>query len=58
MVEFDKFSTANELAFNSKYFWIHMLQLPLACMGRDMGYKLGSTIGVVEEVDTNEEGIG
>ena len=33
-----------------------MFQLPLACMGRDMGYKLGSTVGVVEEVDTNEEG--
>ena len=27
-------------------------------MGREMGISLGSTVGEVEEVDTNEDGIG
>jgi hypothetical protein len=32
--------------------------MPLACMGREMGVKLGSNAGTVEEVVTNDEGIG
>jgi hypothetical protein len=58
VADFDGLSPANELSFEEETFWIRMFKLPLACMGRDMGYKLGSTVGVVEEVDTNEEGIG
>jgi hypothetical protein len=58
VAEFDGLSPGNELSFDEETFWIRMFELPLACMGREMGYKLGSTVGVVEEVDTNEEGIG
>jgi hypothetical protein len=58
VAEFDGLSPANELLFDEETFWIRMFELPLACMGREMGYKLGSTVGVVEEVDTNEQGIG
>lgn len=46
------------MSFDTETFWIRMFSLPLSCMGRDMGYKLGSTVGEVEEVDTNEDGIG
>lgn len=35
-----------------------MLHLPLACMGKEVGLKLGSSVGKVEEVDTDKDGIG
>jgi hypothetical protein len=35
-----------------------MMDMPLACMGREVGLKIGSTVGVVEEVDTDKDEIG
>jgi hypothetical protein len=35
-----------------------MYDLPLAGMCRGMGSRLGATVGEVEEVDTNEIGVG
>ena len=35
-----------------------MYDLPLAGMCKEMGFWLGATVGEVEEVDTNENGIG
>lgn len=35
-----------------------MYDLPLGCMGKAMGERLGSLLGEVEEVDTNELGVG
>jgi hypothetical protein len=32
-----------------------MYNLPLACMGRNTGQKIGATVGVVEEVDVLEK---
>lgn len=35
-----------------------MLNMPLACMCKDVGFQIGASLGTVEEVDTDEEGIG
>ena len=35
-----------------------MINLPLVCMGREVGRKIGATVGVVEEVDTDADGVG
>jgi hypothetical protein len=35
-----------------------MKNLPLTCMGRDVGFKIGSSVGKVEEVDTEKDDIG
>jgi hypothetical protein len=35
-----------------------MLYLPLACMSKAVGQSLGSIVGEVEEVDTNDDGMG
>jgi hypothetical protein len=32
--------------------------MPLVCMNREVGYNIGVSIGRVEEVDVNEEGVG
>jgi hypothetical protein len=35
-----------------------MYNLPLACMGKDIGYQIGSLVGRVEAMDTDEVGVG
>ena len=45
------------MTFEFAPFWIRMFYLPLSCMGKEMGKKLGETMGTVEEVETNEDGI-
>ena len=35
-----------------------MFDLTLACMSKEVGQTLGETMGIVEDVDTNEEGVG
>jgi hypothetical protein len=35
-----------------------MFNLPLACMSKEMGIRIKSTVGKVEEVDVDEEGVG
>jgi hypothetical protein len=35
-----------------------MYRLPLACMGKATGERLGAHVGEVEEVETNENGVG
>jgi hypothetical protein len=38
-------------------FWVRMFNFPLACMGKEVGFQIGATMGQVEEVDT-DEGVG
>lgn len=35
-----------------------MHNLPLVCMTKEIGSQIGSTIGMVKEVDVNEDEIG
>ena len=35
-----------------------MLNLLLACMSKELGYQIGSTLGIGEEVDIDKEGVG
>jgi hypothetical protein len=35
-----------------------MINIPLACIGQEVGFKLGASVGRVEEVDTDKDGIG
>jgi hypothetical protein len=35
-----------------------MLHLPLACMSAEISNQMGSLMGHVEEVDTNDNGVG
>ena len=58
VVDFDGRTPPSQMVFDTEAFWIQMYDLPLAFMSREMGFKLGSTVGKVEEVDTNENGVG
>ena len=35
-----------------------MFYLSLGCMSREVGRKIGSSVGIVEEVDTDGDGVG
>ena len=37
---------------------MRMINLPLACMGREIGRKIGASMGVVEVVDIDARGMG
>jgi hypothetical protein len=48
-----------QMDFEKATLWIREYNLPLACMGSDIGKQIGSTVGLVEEVElVNEEDIG
>jgi hypothetical protein len=44
-----------EIEFEEVVFWIRMSNLPLACMGREVGHQIRSTVGLVE---MDDEGVG
>jgi hypothetical protein len=54
-VDYDGATPPNHLESEKAIFWIQMFDLPLACMGREMGHRIGST---VEDVDVTHGGIG
>jgi hypothetical protein len=56
--EFDGIKPPLEISFDQAAFWVRMLNLPLACMVQNVGIQIGSTIGTVEEVDSDDDGIG
>lgn len=56
--EFDGRLSPSKFTFDKVSFWIRMIDLPLDCMGREVGFKLRATVGKVEEVDTDLDGIG
>lgn len=56
--DFDGLSSPSEIDFEHAVFWVRMHNLPLACMGKEVGVQIGATIGLVEEVDTDVEGVG
>ena len=55
--DYDDRTTPTNINFDKASFWIRMFQLPLGCMGREVGRKIGATVGVVEAVDTDARGV-
>jgi hypothetical protein len=56
--DFDGRTSPSDFTFDKASFWVRMTNLPLACMGREVGFKLGGSAGIVEEVDTDADGVG
>ncbi len=42
--DFDGLTPPNQMNFDKASFWVRMYNLPLACMGRDIGVKIGSSL--------------
>jgi hypothetical protein len=58
MVEYDGVTPLAQVEFDKVAFWVWMSNLPLACMSRELGVSIGSSVGVVEEVDVDDDGVG
>jgi hypothetical protein len=58
LANFDGLTPPKDLKFERESFWIRMYNLPLACMGKTTGEKIGASVGLVEEVDVCEDAAG
>ncbi|XP_059458313.1 uncharacterized protein LOC132187906 [Corylus avellana] len=58
IVDYDGVTSPFELEFDKASFWVRMFGLPLSCMGREVGMKIGASVGEVEDIDVTEEGVG
>lgn len=58
VVDFSGTVPPAEMNFEKVSFWVQMFNLPLAFMSETMGVSLGNSVGVVEEVESDEYGIG
>jgi hypothetical protein len=56
--DFDGITPPSQFSFDKAAFWVRMIDLPLACMCLEIGQKIGASVGEVEAVDTDAEGIG
>jgi hypothetical protein len=43
--------------FTSSPFWIQIHDMPLICMTKSIGSKIGESLGILEAVDTEGEGV-
>jgi hypothetical protein len=44
--------------FEKVSFWTRMFDLPLSCMSAAMGHQIGKSVGIVEDVETEDDGVG
>ena len=58
LAEFDGMTPISELDFDKEAFWVRTYNLPLACMGKDFGMQIESSVGEVEDVDVLDDCIG
>jgi hypothetical protein len=56
--DFDGKTSHADYLFDKAAFWVRMINLPLGCMGQAIGRRIGETVGKVEAVDTDANGIG
>jgi hypothetical protein len=58
LAEFDGTTPPSKMNFDKESFWMRMYNLLLACMSKEVGHKIGSSVGEVEEIDMLEDEAG
>jgi hypothetical protein len=58
LAEFDGITPPSKMNFDKESFWMRRYNLPLACMSKEVGHKIGSSVGEVEEIDMLEDEAG
>lgn len=56
--EFDGKTPPSQMAFTHSPFWIQVHDMPLLCMCKAVGTKIGSSLGELEDVDMAWDGAG
>jgi hypothetical protein len=54
---FDGLSTLSKIDFEKAIFWVRMFNVLLPCVSKEVGFQIGTTMGVAEEVDTDVDGV-
>jgi hypothetical protein len=57
LLEFDGSIPFSQWNFSTSPFWIQIHELPLICMTKSIGSKIGHSLGVLETVDIAGEGV-
>jgi hypothetical protein len=55
--DYDGCTPPTQICFDTVAFLVRMYRLPMDCMGMEVRELLGSTVGVADEVDMDEEGV-
>jgi hypothetical protein len=58
LLEFDGLTPPVKMNFDKSPFWIRMYHLPLACMDKRFGLKIGASVGEVMEIDVSDDDPG
>jgi hypothetical protein len=56
--EFDGQCPPSQMAFMHSPVWIQVHDMPLLCMTKSIGAKIGASLGVLEDVDVAGDGVG
>jgi hypothetical protein len=56
--EFDGSNSPSQLDFRHSLFWVQVHEMPLLCMNKNVGTKIGNTLGILEDVDVVGNGLG
>jgi hypothetical protein len=56
--EFDGQCPPSQMAFLHSPMWIQVHDMPLLCMTKSIGAKIGASLGVLEDVDVAGDGVG
>jgi hypothetical protein len=56
--EFDGSIPPSQLEFRHSPFWVQVHEMPLLCMNKNVGTKIGNSLGILEDVDVAGNGLG
>jgi hypothetical protein len=56
--EFDGSTPPSQLIFTHSPFWIQAHDMPLICMNKEVGTKMGNSLGELMEIDVAGDGMG
>jgi hypothetical protein len=56
--EFDGSTPPSQLEFNHSPFWVQVHNMPLLCMNKNVGTKIGNSLGDLADVDVAGNGLG
>jgi hypothetical protein len=56
--EIDENTPPSHMDFSNAFFWIQLHGMPLTCMNREVGLRIGRSIGTVEDIDVTGDGVG
>jgi hypothetical protein len=56
--EFDGSIPPSQLEFRQSPFWVQVHEMPLLCMNKNVGTKIGNSLGILEDIDVAGNGLG